>query len=436
MLEYALINSLSNAILFTIGLIALYSRSLRIRDYCLFFTMLFSLIFVIIFFGLKPLIITWFVIPSIFLSHLTGKKKSAIVYFILYIIIGLAVLPMAALVNLLAHHPITNTDQSPIEMIIIIVLAAAIYFPIILGCKRVYRKYLAKIIERIDDKLFLYITFLMAFSAFFIFGIMTLSTNIAENRYYPLIVLVTIYIFLTVVSVVVILITTRKNYEQQQRIRDLSTLREYTDNLEATYNNLRSFKHDYVNILSTLSIFIDEKRYDELDVFFHDHIMPLTKELTQKNASLANLSRIKNLEIKSIFYSKLLLAINKNIEVTVDIPDEIGDPSIDSIDITRILGIYLDNAIEAAVETEHPFINIHSGKLDNGIVFIIANSYIDHGLSVSQMCKKGVSSKGNDRGIGLYNVSVILNKYDNIFTETSIEDGSFIQKIHICGMHQ
>ena len=226
--------------------------------------------------------------------------------FILYIIIGLAVLPMSALVNLLAHHPITNTDQSPIEMIIIIVLATAIYFPIILGCKRVYRKYLAKIIERIDDKLFLYITFLMAFSAFFIFGIMTLSTNIAENRYYPLIILVTIYIFLTVASVVVILITTRKNYEQQQRIRDLSTLREYTDNLEATYNNLRSFKHDYVNILSTLSIFIDEKRYDELDVFFHDHIMPLTKELTQKNASLANLSRIKNLEIKSIFYSKLL----------------------------------------------------------------------------------------------------------------------------------
>ena len=70
--------------------------------------------------------------------------------------------------------------------------------------------------------------------------------------------------------------------------------------------------------------------------------MPLTKELTQKNASLANLSRIKNLEIKSIFYSKLLLAINKNIEVTVGIPDEIGDPSIDSIDITRILGIYLE----------------------------------------------------------------------------------------------
>ena len=375
--------------------------------------------------------ITWFVVPSIFLSFLTGKKKSAVVYFVLYIIIGLAVLPTSALVNLLAHHSITNTDQTPIEMMIIIVLSVAIYFPIILGCKKLYRKYLAKIVERIDDKLFLYITFLLAFSAFFIFGIMTLSTNIAEDRYYPLIILVSLYIFLTFASVVVILITTRKNYEQQQRIRNLNTLREYTDNLEATYNNLRSFKHDYVNILSTLAIFIDEKRYDELDVFFHDRIMPLTKELTQKNASLANLSRIKNLEIKSIFYSKLLLAINKNIEVTVDIPEEIDNPGIDSVDLTRILGVYLDNAIEAALETDRPVLNIHSGTVGNEIVFIISNSFIDHGLSVSQMYKKGVSTKGDDHGLGLHNVSVILGKYDNVFTETAIENGTFVQKLRI-----
>lgn len=431
MLEHVLINSVSNAIIFTIGLIAVYSRSLRVRDYLLFFTMLFSLMSAIIMIGFRPLMITWFVVPSIFLSFLTGKKKSAVVYFVLYIIIGLAVLPTSALVNLLAHHSITNTDQTPIEMMIIIVLSVAIYFPIILGCKKLYRKYLAKIVERIDDKLFLYITFLLAFSAFFIFGIMTLSTNIAEDRYYPLIILVSLYIFLTFASVVVILITTRKNYEQQQRIRNLNTLREYTDNLEATYNNLRSFKHDYVNILSTLAIFIDEKRYDELDVFFHDRIMPLTKELTQKNASLANLSRIKNLEIKSIFYSKLLLAINKNIEVTVDIPEEIDNPGIDSVDLTRILGVYLDNAIEAALETDRPVLNIHSGTVDNQIVFIISNSFIDHGLSVSQMYKKGVSTKGDDHGLGLHNVSVILGKYDNVFTETAIENGTFVQKLRI-----
>lgn len=159
--------------------------------------------------------------------------------------------------------------------------------------------------------------------------------------------------------------------------------------------------------------------------------MPLTRDLTQNNASLANLSRIKNLELKSIFYSKLLLATSKNIEITVDIPDEIEKPNVDAIDLSRILGIYLDNAIEAALETDHPILNLHSCAIDNGIVFIISNSFIDHRISVSQMYKKGVSSKGEGRGLGLYNVAAILAKYNNIFTETSLENSLFTQKIQI-----
>ncbi len=180
-----------------------------------------------------------------------------------------------------------------------------------------------------------------------------------------------------------------------------------------------------------LAVFIDEKRYDELDTFFHQNIMPLSRDLTQNNASLANLSRIKNLELKSIFYSKLLLATSKNIEITVDIPDEIEKPNIDAMDLSRILGIYLDNAIEAALETNHPVLNVHSCSIDNGILFMISNSFIDHGISVSLMYKKGISSKGEDRGLGLYNVATILAKYDNTFTETSMENGLFIQKLQI-----
>ena len=260
---------------------------------------------------------------------------------------------------------------------------------------------------------------------------MTLAAGIEEDRYYPRVGLITLYMVLTIGSVTIILIYTKKNFEQQQKIKDLNTLKEYTDTLEATYNNLRSFKHDYVNILSTLAVFIDEKRYDELDTFFHQNIMPLSRDLTQNNASLANLSRIKNLELKSIFYSKLLLATSKNIEITVDIPDEIEKPNVDAIDLSRILGIYLDNAIEAALETDHPILNLHSCAIDNGIVFIISNSFIDHGISVSQMYKKGISSKGEGRGLGLYNVTTILAKYDNIFTETSMENGLFTQKLQI-----
>lgn len=198
------------------------------------------------------------------------------------------------------------------------------------------------------------------------------------------------------------------------------------------YNNLRSFRHDYSNIMTSLAAYIDEKKYDELETFFYEHILPMQKNLTQKNAALNNLLHIHMLELKSILYSKLLLAVNQDIEVDIDIPDEIDSINMDPVDLTRMLGIYLDNAIEACLETEHPSLNFHLGKMNQDIVFIISNTFIDKGLSVAQMHKKEVTTKGNGHdGIGLHNVSEILSRYDNIYHETLIEDGLFIQQVHI-----
>lgn len=204
------------------------------------------------------------------------------------------------------------------------------------------------------------------------------------------------------------------------------------------YNNLRSFRHDYINIMTSLAAYIDEKKYEELSIFFHDHILPMQKELSQKNGTLNSLLHIHMLELKSILYTKLLLAINQNITVTIDIPDEIDEINtihIDPIDLTRMLGIYLDNAIEASLETEHPTIHFHLGKMNEDIVFIISNTFIDKGLSISQMYKKEVTTKETGHGIGLYKVSVILNRYNNIYHETFIEDGLFTQQFQISKMH-
>ena len=104
---------------------------------------------------------------------------------------------------------------------------------------------------------------------------------------------------------------------------------------------------------------------------------------------------------------------------------------MDPVDLTRMLGIYLDNAIEACLETEHPILNLHLGKMNQAVVFIISNTFIDKGLSVAQMHKKDVTTKGEGHGIGLHNVSEILNCYDNIYHETLIKENLFIQQVQI-----
>ena len=77
------------------------------------------------------------------------------------------------------------------------------------------------------------------------------------------------------------------------------------------YDNLRSFRHDYINVMSSLAAYIDEEKYEELETFFYEHILPMQKNLTQKNGALNNLLHIHLLELKSILYTKLLLAVNR-----------------------------------------------------------------------------------------------------------------------------
>ena len=69
--------------------------------------------------------------------------------------------------------------------------------------------------------------------------------------------------------------------------------------------------------------------------------------------------------------------------------------------------------------------------MNQDIILIISNTFVDKGLSVAQMYKKEVTTKGDGHGIGLHNVSQILNRYDNIYHETLMEDGLFIQQVQI-----
>jgi two-component system sensor histidine kinase AgrC len=183
--------------------------------------------------------------------------------------------------------------------------------------------------------------------------------------------------------------------------------------------------------MASLAAYIDERKYEELGDFFYEHILPMQKNLSQKNDALNHLLHVQILELKSILYTKLLLAVNQDIEVNIDIPDEIDSVHMDTVDLTRMLGIYLDNAIEACLETERPVLNFHLGKVGQDVVFILSNSFIDRGLSVTQMHKKDVTTKGDGHGLGLHIVSELLSRYDNIFHETLMEDGLFIQQVRI-----
>ncbi len=232
-----------------------------------------------------------------------------------------------------------------------------------------------------------------------------------------------------------LLLAMRRSYLEQiqaeTKKKAMQDLQDYTHNLEVMYNGLRSFKHDYINILLSLSGYIENCDMDELKNFFETKIFPTKNLITQGDYKLNQLSNIAVLEIKSLLSAKMIYAHESGIDVTIDIPNPVGNFPIDTVDLARILGIFLDNAIEATLETKQPQIGLNIIQNETGVSIIISNRFQDNGSTLHMLKQKGFSTKTGHQGIGLSNAQKLIRSYDNVLLETTMQCDCFIQHMEL-----
>ena len=232
-----------------------------------------------------------------------------------------------------------------------------------------------------------------------------------------------------------LLLAMRRSYLEQiqteSKQKSMQDLQDYTRNLEAMYNSLRSFKHDYVNILLSLSGYIEDGDMDRLKVFFESKIFPTKNLITGGDYKLNQLSNIGVLEIKSLLSAKMIYAHESGIDITIDIPDKVESFLIDTVDLARILGIFLDNAMEATLETEQPQIGLNILRNKTSVSIIISNRFPDNGVMLHKLKQKGFSTKNGHQGIGLWNAQKIISSYDNVLLETTMKRDYFTQHIEL-----
>lgn len=104
---------------------------------------------------------------------------------------------------------------------------------------------------------------------------------------------------------------------------------------------------------------------------------------------------------------------------------------ISPYDFSRILGIFLDNAIEAAKTSTEKEIGLRCENNNNSYQIIIENSYINKDVDIEKIFLKGYSSKKIKSGLGLWEVSKLINTIPNISLYTEKDDNHFIQKLII-----
>lgn len=226
----------------------------------------------------------------------------------------------------------------------------------------------------------------------------------------------------------------KEYFQQKKQLKEeymqINSMKEYINQIEDLYLNIRSFKHDYINILSSFHSYINEHNYEGLEKYFSREILPAGLSLAFEDSVYGRLGFIQVPEIKSIVYTKILCAKKQKINIMTSIKEKIDYFPMNTLDLVRVLGILLDNAIEASILTNEKFLSITFFKDAEDIYIQIQNSSL-HIDNVEELYKTGASSKGEGHGIGLYEVRRIVNKYSNILLNTEYNNFIFSQQLFL-----
>ena len=213
--------------------------------------------------------------------------------------------------------------------------------------------------------------------------------------------------------------------------RQSQQLNEYTGDLEKQYKAIRKNRHDYVNVLTSMTGYVNENDIQGLKDYIENEVLPAEKQVYFDDKQITLLLNLNIPAIKGLLASKLSLAQINGAKVTVEIPMAIDNWNVKNYEMSRILGIILDNAIEESEYCANPEINIGIFSEEIGHVVVIENrcrSDTQHPIHLKQ---EGFSTKGSNRGLGLSNLAEIVSKSNYLLLETTVNNKFFTQKLTI-----
>jgi len=206
----------------------------------------------------------------------------------------------------------------------------------------------------------------------------------------------------------------------------LDSLKEYEDIL----NKYRIFNHESKNQLLTIRNMTNNKNIKN----YIDEILDNKQKDNEK--LIHDTAAIPEGGLRGLIYSKLLyMQENKiNGELRVDRQVKTVDLlSVDSslmLDVCRIVGVFVDNAIEAVEPIKDKYVQIYIYMEDSNLNVSVTNNYSGK-IDLDNFENRGYTTKGNNRGFGLALVKEILNNNNNLINIKSIKGNTFTQILKI-----
>ena len=224
-------------------------------------------------------------------------------------------------------------------------------------------------------------------------------------------------------------------------IINTSKLASTTIELENTQNELhtfkilheqvRSFKHDFDNMVNSIGGYVVNEDIDGLKTYYKQLLDECNKT---NNLYALSPEVINHPAIYHLLATKYYEADQQNVQINLHVFLDLNEieKRMKIYEFTRILGILLDNAIEAAKECDKKIINVTFRKDNNNMIeVIIQNTYANKDVDTEEIYQKGETSKKNHSGLGLWKVREILMHNNNLNLFTTKDNEFFTQQFEI-----
>lgn len=240
--------------------------------------------------------------------------------------------------------------------------------------------------------------------------------------------------------VIIITLITVLFYLFKQKMDNDVILKKYDDllNIMKNYENdieeQRIMVHETRNELMTIKSKISDKEKESSIIKYIDSI--LGDKVSSKMSKYSKFKYLPSNGIKGFFYYKFTEAEKRNIKVSVNISKKIEKSFLGNIDtkdfkdLVRIIGVYLDNAIEASAESHDKKLGIEIYLTKEDIEIIISNTF-ENKINTDKIGKEKFTTKGKNHGHGLLLVKHILHNNSIFESYNEITNGLYVQKLKI-----
>jgi len=310
-----------------------------------------------------------------------------------------------------------------IYVIFVIIINYAILF--------FYRRYCHKIvsanrkIKELNLSKSLFELILIFYVAIESIMLISLNENITATIQLTLITSFIVMLLMMLWQMVFFIRSYMKKQEASYQAKQNTQLNEYLKSVEQQYLELRRFKHDYKNIMLSLQDSISNGSSSEQLPYFKELIAQRAIDTSLDSGKIAKIQHVGNETLRGLIVQKFFDAQTKGIELSLELDQSEFIIQHNLVDVVRIVGNLLDNAIDAAKSTPDKQVTCAFNSLHETKEISVRNS-TNKKLDVNKMFELGASTKGSQRGFGLSNVQQLVDKQKNFFLDVDSKNDRVI----------